>query len=43
LEAQVTVKAEIDRALPVFRVAGFETRLDWPGGEGMSDDSKEKS
>jgi hypothetical protein len=43
LEAQVTVKAEIDRALPVFRVAGFETRLDWPDGEGMSDDSKEKS
>jgi len=30
LEAQVTVKAGIDPAYPVFRIEGLQTVLDWP-------------
>jgi DNA-binding MarR family transcriptional regulator len=37
LEAQVGVLDEIDRSLPVFRVEGFKTVLDWPKGDSRPD------
>lgn len=32
LEAGVTVKEEVDRGYPVFRVEGVKVVVDWPGG-----------
>lgn len=31
LEAEVTVRPEIDQAYPVFRIEGLAAKLDWPG------------
>ncbi len=38
LEAQITVKEEIDNSCPVFRVEGLKTALDWPEDVSVSDD-----
>lgn len=42
LEARLTVKDEIDRAYPLFRIDGLNTVLDWPGDDRPAD-TTEKS
>ncbi len=40
LEAQVTVKPEIDRCYPVFRIEGLRTTLEWPLTSSLPDDER---